>query len=699
MTPQLLTDLLHSPWAERVVVTLVHFLWQGSVVAFAVLLAALWWGKDVRRRYTISVCGLAALATFPFVTFAFVSGGRLWDEGSERIAELENATFQPSYVGVGTPSNGWNAALAEEAMGTSSEQGDFLSAAVPWVMSAWLAGVAVLSTRLLLGIVSLAWLKRTGELAGDMLREQACRLSRRLAIRTPVVRVSRRISQAVAVGFFRPIIIVPTAWLIELPPECLEAVLAHELAHIRRRDLWINLLQRVVETLLFFHPAVWWLSQRLRREREMCCDELAVSLTGRRVEYARTLELVARRRRALVAPVLAAGIGGEKMALLNRVRNVLGLAPSATGGIGPLTLGGAAIVAAGAVWWLATGGSPLAAFAADDESELVAFADEDEEGERERDRDQEGERDREGDRENRERDGDEREEGERRYRDRERDEDEREFRRDRDRDERDREYGDRDRPRDREEDEREHPERGDREGERRDRPHAEDFRRHIERMKRQVHALAEQGRHEEAERLEREIHRAVERFKRGHRDGDRPDLHPEIRAHLEKLHRRMHEAAEAGREEEAHELEREIHHIHQRLRAQRDGRGDRPRFERERPRPDIGPRDRELVEAIRALREEVIRLRYEVNELKGDRPRFEAHPPIDRDRPRFDRDRPRFRPDADREGEGRGRQRFRPDFERGERERGNVEREGDDRGERDRPRDDEEDREREGGED
>src|SRR5690606_9531729 len=99
--------------------------------------------------------------------------------------------------------------------------------------------------------------------------------------------------------------------------------LAHELAHIRRHDLWINLLQRVVETLLFHHPAVWWLSARLRRERELCCDELAVRLTGQPIGYARALEHVARWRVDSFHPALATGIGGTKMALLDRVRHVL----------------------------------------------------------------------------------------------------------------------------------------------------------------------------------------------------------------------------------------------------------------------------------------------------------------------------------------------------------------------------------------
>ena len=663
MTPNELTTWLHGPLAERLVLTLAHFLWQGSLVAGAVLLGSLIAGSSTRRRYAISVIGLVALLLSPLATFFLLAP----EAAPTATTSLPPAPTTGKFLEFNAVAPAYEDDLAH------SESRGLLSQLSPWIFAAWMLGVAVFSTRLLLGIVSIGWLKNSGEVAGEMLRQQARMLSAKLRIRTPAVRVSRQVTQALAVGFFRPVIVVPTAWLIQLPPDCLEAVLAHELAHIRRRDLWINLLQRIVETFLFFHPAVWWLSARLRQEREMCCDELAVSLTGRRVEYASTLELVARRRGATGAPALAAGLGGRKMALLNRVRNILGLAPS-NAGVGAWTLGAGALVAGAGVWWLATGGSPMSVFAGEeDESSLVALLDDEEgereeRGERERDR-EEGER-RDGDRE---REGERERERERGERDREDGERERDGDREQER-EGDRERdGERERPRDgdreREGRERDRPREGDREGER-DRPSPEQFRRHSEEGKGRSGAVSEEGRRGEAERVEHHIRELIQQFERGHRpdgehregehrEGNRPspDVHPEVREHLENLHRRMREAAEAGRADEAHELERAIHAVHERIRAQRERQGDRPRpegerdrprFEGDRPRPDFAPRDRELIEVIQALREEVGRLRAEVNELKGDgerdrprydregdRPRFEAHPP----RPRLHGDR------------------------------------------------------------
>jgi outer membrane protein TolC len=120
-------------------------------------------------------------------------------------------------------------------------------------------------------------------------------------------------------------VLLPASWISELPSEVLEAVIAHELAHLRRWDLPINFTQRVVETLLFFHPAVWWCSRRLRIEREMCCDELAQAAIGNRVVYAKALAYLAHQQCSSIEPLLAAGIGGKKMVLLERICNVLGV--------------------------------------------------------------------------------------------------------------------------------------------------------------------------------------------------------------------------------------------------------------------------------------------------------------------------------------------------------------------------------------
>ena len=118
----------------------------------------------------------------------------------------------------------------------------------------------------------------------------------------------------------KPVVLLPASALAGLTPQQLEAILAHELAHIRRHDYLVNLLQTLVETLLFYHPAVWWLSRRIRIERENCCDDLAVSLCGDPCTYARALADL----EALRGPARSLAMAANGGSLLQRVRRLLG---------------------------------------------------------------------------------------------------------------------------------------------------------------------------------------------------------------------------------------------------------------------------------------------------------------------------------------------------------------------------------------
>jgi hypothetical protein len=136
--------------------------------------------------------------------------------------------------------------------------------------------------------------------------------------------VSPSIVRAMAIGYLRPMVLLPAAMITQMSPEMLEAVIAHELAHLRRFDLWVILVQRIMETLLFYHPTVWWLSNRLQNEREFCCDELAVAATGDRLTYASALENAGSTLFTAREPVPAAGLVQGKALVLRRVRHILG---------------------------------------------------------------------------------------------------------------------------------------------------------------------------------------------------------------------------------------------------------------------------------------------------------------------------------------------------------------------------------------
>ncbi len=198
------------------------------------------------------------------------------------------------------------------------------------MIAVWLAAIAGLGATLLIGAFGLRRLCRTAELASIPLRDRARRLGRLLRLRrVPDVLVHPRVSEPFLGGIFRPTIYLPRQWARSAPVASLDAILAHELAHARRRDQVVNILQRLVEVALFFHPAIHWLTRALRRERELCADALAVRLTGDPLALAQALQSVACLR--LKSPrmsAVCASLGGPSASLLPRIQELIGMTPS-----------------------------------------------------------------------------------------------------------------------------------------------------------------------------------------------------------------------------------------------------------------------------------------------------------------------------------------------------------------------------------
>jgi len=209
----------------------------------------------------------------------------------------------------------------------------FLEAAQPYVLGAWLLVVGCLSLRLFLARLAVSRLIKDSEIAPPAIRNRAADLAEKLGLRrVPSVLAHPWLSEPGITGIIDPKILLPTTWLESAAPDQVDAILAHELAHARRRDLPANLVQRLVEVVLFFHPAVRWISNALYRERELCADALAVTITGDPVALASALESVARLRFSTTpspsrTPVLGASIGGETSSLLPRIQELLGMTP------------------------------------------------------------------------------------------------------------------------------------------------------------------------------------------------------------------------------------------------------------------------------------------------------------------------------------------------------------------------------------
>lgn len=203
-----------------------------------------------------------------------------------------------------------------------------LGRAMPWLVGAWAIGVIGLTLRLVGGWIVVQRIRRQVlDAPLDALQTRVDELRERLRVSRPVrIFKSALVEVPTVIGWLRPVVLVPAGALVGMSPRQLEALLAHELAHIRRHDYLVNLFQTIGETILFYHPAVWWVSNSIRAERENACDDVAVAVCGDRVVYARALWELERARAASFELAMAA----NGASLIDRVRRILAPAPKAS---------------------------------------------------------------------------------------------------------------------------------------------------------------------------------------------------------------------------------------------------------------------------------------------------------------------------------------------------------------------------------
>lgn len=254
--------------------TLLHFLWQGVVVA-AFLALAMWLlkGSSPRLRYGVACLALVLMATAP--VFTWVRLGQTPPQASE---VSRNDAPRPAVSAPIAPLPVLDARNLDHAL--------------PWAVGFWAIGVVILSLRLAGGWAWLQWLRRRPRTVPgpDKIQLRLLRLCGRMGLASNIrIFLCDGVRGPTVMGWLRPVILVPPAALMGMTPDQMELILAHELAHILRHDYAVNLIQSCVEVLLFYHPAVWWISSKIRQERELCCDDLAVRTTGDALDYATAL--------------------------------------------------------------------------------------------------------------------------------------------------------------------------------------------------------------------------------------------------------------------------------------------------------------------------------------------------------------------------------------------------------------------------
>lgn len=319
-----MNSLFPQDLCAALMLSFAHFLWIGTLIAL-VAAAAARRQSTAAARYGAWLSGLIAMALCPLITLIVLQS---LPTAAPIVAEIQppvvpaapeqlvDADHIPAAVGprsdspplptgaAPTEEPTRDSILPDEADASRRELARPVSApseAVWWrdyaplVMSLYLIGVALMGLRLTLGLWGGRRLRHEAELITDVsllnaLQRQADALGMTFF---PTLGYCEQIVVPTVLGILKPMILLPVSLSSGLTPEQIESVLAHELAHLRRYDHVVNLLQRVIESLLFFHPAIWWVSRRIRDEREHCCDDLVIACGAVPLDFATSLLRVA----------------------------------------------------------------------------------------------------------------------------------------------------------------------------------------------------------------------------------------------------------------------------------------------------------------------------------------------------------------------------------------------------------------------
>jgi TonB family protein len=274
----MLENLFSSPFLNSLALTLLHFLWQGLLVATVLKSALLIFNNNkAQLRYALSALAMLVNLLLPIITFIIVYR-----------AEISLANPLVSSLAL----NEFIQELKQpDALFSYKEFTETLPLLLPYISVLWLTTVTLLACKLLVEISTVNQLPKQGTFSpSDKLQARFDELVKQIQLRiTPRLLISLKVEVPMAIGWLKPVVLMPASMISGLNNAQLEMLILHELAHIRRHDYLVNFLQTLVEILLFFHPAVLWVSKQMRNEREYCSDDIAVQHCGDPIAYAHTL--------------------------------------------------------------------------------------------------------------------------------------------------------------------------------------------------------------------------------------------------------------------------------------------------------------------------------------------------------------------------------------------------------------------------
>ena len=322
---------LDSELTVRVFAVLAHSLWQAALLAMGTWVMLRWLpAREAELRYGLCLAALTLTVMVSAGTWT------LTDEPSSESVVTEVSSSQHGSDGTGAeetlrvwpltakPVTASEADMASEIDRTSTWQSV--------VVIAWLVGVGLMLLRVSLAMHQSMAMTADASSVPEQITQTLEAQCKRLGIsRHVAVALSERVDVPGVIGVFWPTLVLPLSLGSGLTPNELQAIIVHELVHIRRHDFAVNLVQMLVESLYFFNPAVWWLSRRVRIEREACVDSAVVRLTGESLEYATLLGKIGRQLVAGGASDALVGLAGRsgEGTLLERVKRVVepGISP------------------------------------------------------------------------------------------------------------------------------------------------------------------------------------------------------------------------------------------------------------------------------------------------------------------------------------------------------------------------------------
>ncbi len=302
-----MSDFISQRFVYALGWTIIHSLWQSSLIALAYFFLSSFPKKEnSHHRYNLGIFSLIILLGTTAMTFWRAHSSFVPASMTANTAVAQGSTMLQA---------GSDPSLASIVQG-------FISQHMPLIVGFWLLGVFILIVHFIGDYVANLRIKKYPCVeAPDLWQKRLTDLSKRMNLSKFVkIKETLRISTPMTIGHLKPVILFPVGLLAGLPVDQVEAIFAHELAHILRRDYLVNILQNFVDIFFFYHPGVRWISARIRVERENCCDDMAVGMVGDSIMFAKALANI--QGWHIKQPLLAMNVIGKRDKLFNRIRRV-----------------------------------------------------------------------------------------------------------------------------------------------------------------------------------------------------------------------------------------------------------------------------------------------------------------------------------------------------------------------------------------